>query len=597
MTFDIFCRIDYQVFAGQTSIHPCDNNWIWVKIDTVNTRVLHSCSPVVTISGVKNTQTPQALIDVINVEENNTVVKTSWSNSASSGEGSLLLNLSQLFSFEAANTTDAFKTSFFFRFSVLNPAGAQVDSRLILQGSISRRGSSQSIERTVSPFSLSYFNTQNNITSLSIDRGASEYHRPVTVKQLQIVIKNIRQLSPYPCDINTMVVDLQTNVKLLKVCRPIITISGLKGSYSADNAALLVERFNSSGSIAGTGTWTNADGKLVLPLDQDILHETINSFSFSLYNPSKDPAPAEVYFEANLVSFFPSTTKIMQVIGVMVKSQGEAPRQIYKSSEAPYNRTGEASPLKIRNLAYEMKEVRQSTPHSGCANSITVSLVTNVPFIPNSVCAPKLVISGFSNANRTEGMIDLTAQSGSCPSRGNTAYAFKSTQQSGVPAYGIWNNGTTECKGGPQAVCTNRGAGLNVGSLSLWSHERTEAGTPYSFTIDVTNPHVGEGTALPNGQDSPSIFLSTSLDGLDSGDELPLSLKRHYMSSTMDKSQDRPCCLCEVENGDASPLKVKTPMFCTKNIGQSTPFPCAKNTLTLTLSATTDLVRHLNYDS
>jgi hypothetical protein len=34
---------------------------------------------------------------------------------------------------------------------------------------------------------------------------------------------------------------------------------------------------------------------------------------------------------------------------------------------------------------------------------------------------------------------------------------------------------------------------------------------------------------------------------------------------------------------------VKPPVFCTKTIGQSTPYPCVNNTLTVTLSATTDL--------
>lgn len=57
----------------------------------------------------------------------------------------------------------------------------------------------------------------------------------------------------------------------------------------------------------------------------------------------------------------------------------------------------------------------------------------------------------------------------------------------------------------------------------------------------------------------------------------------------MDKSQDRPCCLCDVEDGDASPMKVKAPEFCKKTVGQKTPYPCANNTLIVTLSATTNL--------
>jgi hypothetical protein len=41
--------------------------------------------------------------------------------------------------------------------------------------------------------------------------------------------------------------------------------------------------------------------------------------------------------------------------------------------------------------------------------------------------------------------------------------------------------------------------------------------------------------------------------------------------------------------GDAEPLKVHTPFFCTKDIGQSSPYPCGNNTLTVTFASNTFL--------
>lgn len=41
--------------------------------------------------------------------------------------------------------------------------------------------------------------------------------------------------------------------------------------------------------------------------------------------------------------------------------------------------------------------------------------------------------------------------------------------------------------------------------------------------------------------------------------------------------------------GDAEPLKVHAPFFCTRSIGQITPYPCANNTLTVSIMANTFL--------
>lgn len=41
--------------------------------------------------------------------------------------------------------------------------------------------------------------------------------------------------------------------------------------------------------------------------------------------------------------------------------------------------------------------------------------------------------------------------------------------------------------------------------------------------------------------------------------------------------------------GDAEPLKVHAPFFCTRSIGQNTPYPCANNTLTVSIMANTFL--------
>ena len=41
--------------------------------------------------------------------------------------------------------------------------------------------------------------------------------------------------------------------------------------------------------------------------------------------------------------------------------------------------------------------------------------------------------------------------------------------------------------------------------------------------------------------------------------------------------------------GDAEPLKIHAPFFCTKTVGQSSPYPCANNSITVTITANTFL--------
>ena len=343
-----------------------------MRLEAVNLKVLHSCSPVVTISGLKNTQTSSSLIDVVNVEDSNRVVQAIWSNSASSGEGTLLVNLTKFFSVEAAvlsqnKTEDSYKTTFLFHFTIVNPANVQNDNQPKMEASIARQDSAQVFSpHDISAFSVQYLRQKVTNSSLTIETGAQEYHRPVTVKQLDFMVKNIRQSTPYPCDANKIIIELRTNVKLLMLCTPVITISGLKGSYSTNNEAMPVSQFNNSGSISGTGAWTQTPGKLVLPLDQNALNGDMHSFSFMLYNPSTNPAEVVVTIEANIKSFFPTVPKTMTNFlpnvpstFTMVKSEANAPQDIYKSAVDPYSDTKEASPLKIRNLVYELKAIRQ----------------------------------------------------------------------------------------------------------------------------------------------------------------------------------------------------------------------------------------------
>jgi hypothetical protein len=79
---------------------------------------------------------------------------------------------------------------------------------------------------------------------------------PMTVKDVVFVLKNISQSSPFPCDENNIIsVTLATNVPLPLACKPVITISGLAGSFTEDNDELPLMR-SSASKFGSSAKWT-----------------------------------------------------------------------------------------------------------------------------------------------------------------------------------------------------------------------------------------------------------------------------------------------------------------------------------------------------
>ena len=560
-----------------------------------------------------NAQTASGLIEVTS---GSAVAPATFSRES----GTLVLNLTSLFSAEEAllsnnKTQDSYKTTFLFHFDLENPANPQLQNTPSIQGEISLGSTRQQ----TSPSSMLAFtdiflrqrfgNSSQLLTSLKGPSGSQKW-LPLLVSTLDFTTRRIRQSTPYPCVNNKIVVDLRSNIDLVPSCHFSLTLTGLTDALSPDNSALAISTENGTASILNPeGVWTQTPGTLELNVTALMSHNTDYSFGFFLVNPSQNQGQAQIRIHAankgSSASVTPFGSNIVSLD--MSESEADAPASIYKSS-TEYSGDSEAWPLYVRNLTFEVKTIRQSTPHAGCRNSITVSLQTNVPLTPNAYCQPRIVISGFNSANHTSGKIGLVALSGSCPDGGNAAFVFQHARE-GLPGFGTWFNGSSECAGGQQAdsstACMQRAADSstalqipaqqkNQGHLELWSAQPTQPGTPYSFSFYIRNPLVSDGTGI-SPQGSPTIHIQSlpSVAG-ESKFGVPSFVNSAQEQESMDKSQDRPCCLCDVNNGEASPLVVKAPVFCKKRIGQSSPYPCTNNTLTVTISATTQLYANLS---
>lgn len=113
-------------------------------------------------------------------------------------------------------------------------------------------------------------------------------------------------------------------------------------------------------------------------------------------------------------------------------------------------------------------------------------------------------------------------------------------------------------------------SGYRQGSLELHLLENTEPGREYEICFNVTNPAVS--------QSAPNIEMV---------------IKQREFSEVCKIEHDlesvpsNPCvtqeAVCQLERGDAAPLKVRAPVFLKKDIGQATPYPCQENQITVTI--------------
>jgi hypothetical protein len=83
--------------------------------------------------------------------------------------------------------------------------------------------------------------------------------------------------------------------------------------------------------------------------------------------------------------------------------------------------------------------------------------------------------------------------------------------------------------------------------------------------------------SVPMQKDQTSVLCCTSC-----------AFSRNAVSASTDASRSYNALDGQMTpQGDAEPLKIHSPFFCTKTIGQSTPYPCMKNRLTVTIMANT----------
>ena len=351
---------------------------------------------------------------------------------------------------------------------------------------------------------------------------------PFSIRGVEWEVKDIGQTSPYPCAPNTITATLQPSVPIYQSCLSEFTITGLTGSKTPDNTAIVVTNVspNNDNVISPSGGWTQGTGSLEISLQQGDSHPMLAGqayvFSVQLTNDFSDQPSA-----AEIVTTSTSNYLVSQATQFMSNDDRDpddlSGYNIYQAQP------GDLNPMYIRDVSWEVKDIGQSSPYPCASNTITTTLQPSVPIYQS--CLSNFTLTGLQGTSTPDGALLLTH---------NPANSVLQTTAS-------WKQVT----------------GSLVVTLISDSNPM-EAGASYEFSFDVVNDVAHQASPV-------SIVVSeTILTGIQT-----LSPDMSVPHASYD--------LYEPVAGDLAPLYIRTVEWTVRNIGQTSPYPCAQNTIKTTL--------------
>jgi len=409
--------------------------------------------------------------------------------------------------------------------------------------------------------------------------------KPMLVIQPQIAHKSISQSSPFPCEANTITVQLAFNVPLLCSCAEAgssmsgqkVTLSGLTGSLTddmalgdlsgTDLALKLNERTTGTGPHTTHSSWSKDTGTLVIDLGTtsaapQAKYSACNllEFTFVLANGNSAKSAASVSVDVPAL-----VQQGCDCAGGCCNPTCSSPEQIANPSNMDH------APLYIKQGRIEAS-MCQSTAWPGAENTITVTLSPTINLYSAAsgkaaACQSQLTISGMDMACRQQG---TNAGDGTCYENATMALA-------GTDAGRFFDPQADAAAGstGYFGYTCRETQSIQSGHLQLGVFQDLIIQTQADYVLEFTvwNPMMG--------QSSPPISISGSTPFLTSALVQPCTDVPENTACNSDA--------CAFTAGDGAPLKVYSPQFIQHEMGQSNPYPCMQNTLTVTLRANTKL--------
>jgi len=310
----------------------------------------------------------------------------------------------------------------------------------------------------------------------------------------------------------------------------IIGLAGATAIYVGDGPLVHLQRVVPEGTFGqvasvGQGSWIDADKMLVLYVGQPLQQNSDVEFSFEVMNPTAGQESARVSLQTSL--FF---------IGPQLMTQPSALLATVFSVDA---------------RQFVTAQISQTSCFPGATNTISAEFSINFDLTHRDIDLSKLVVSivGLTSPSSTSTV--QAASSASAIHVLTTWTGFEGVDLQFLPT-GNWDESR-----GVMALHTGLGA---TGILS---------GLMYRVSWNIPNPYHAQD---PPEQEAVSITLAYHADqviqiqGALTMSNKPLS----FMGSIV---------------GDAFPLRVYGPSFLSLSVAQSSSWPSATNTVTITIVA------------
>eukprot|EP00961_Rhodomonas_salina_P289266 3908901-Rhodomonas_salina.1 len=413
---------DDNMVASQSSSYPCDVNTISVTV-TSNVPLFISCSPKITLSGFTGSQTASTSSMAIGGAQSAYFSSVaSWTSS-----GTLIVDV-------VADMNE--NQGYEFTFSVTNPNTYQAAPILSVAGSLSG-----TVEGS---YSISRVAMTSDTTSADVT--------PLYVMKTQWLSAEIYQSNPLPCVDNVITVELATNVPLLSLCSPVVTISGITGTTTSSGVLAVMD---GGGAFSATGTWTQNVGRLVISYASDTIEGIVYTFNFTVTNPSTSNSGL---IPTAVLSGIPSHTSITDY------NLLDDTSPVFSMPVVWLDATYRVGELAIGTF-YDVWAT-QSSPYPCHSNEVTFYFNTSIALESGTT----ITISGLTGTQ--------TVSTSSMALTGTDATQF-------VGSAGVWTQTT--------------------GRLVITVDTDTLPGTVYELTITVTNPT----TSLPRTRQSLTILTDS----------------------------------------------------------------------------------------
>eukprot|EP00960_Hanusia_phi_P065678 766180-Hanusia_phi.AAC.1 len=271
-----------------------------------------------------------------------------------------------------------------------------------------------------------------------------------------------------------------------------------------------------AGVVNSQGSWQMEGGilKVALLNSAEVTPDTAVTFSFTLVNgPSGQDAQDVYVYTAGCEQDLAAERMEPDLITVLSVSGAKA---------------GDASPMKIYNPGFILKEIGQATPYPGANNTITATIALNfeVPDLTQS----KLTIKGLLGSD-------------------SKASSFPLLSNENAFLVDYWNHSTGTAR-------------LNI-SKTLQRY------TSYILELQLLNPI--------NGQQHPNT-VKIALNGLG----ISTGFENMNFSS--------PCSITYGSLDDCKPMQIQSPSFVIRNVGQVSAMPLSWNEIFVTLVSNYNLL-------